>query len=429
MTGLFSTQRRAEEFEAILSRSSGTPLTDREVERFAALLTLVTDLRAVPEVTPRPEFAGSLRERLMVEAETVLLPRPTASSLAPERLSMPTRGRDRRFAVLLGGAALVGATATMAVAAQTALPGESLYSVKRGIEAAEVRLAGDDATRGRALLANAESRLTEIEALTSQDQDDRSAQQAVPDTLDAFTAQSDEGVRSLLTAYAQSGSESDVERAREFTSASLERLGALEGQVPESARDELVAAGRTLTDLDLEAGIACPACAGGISTTPPFLLSSAPIDLTSGLDADDTTLEAAPISGQDVTGITVPEGLQPGSQPTTQLSPPTKSPTLTPTQPVEEPVKETTDGVKDPLKDPVKDVTDTVTDTTGGVTDTVTDTAGGVTETLDEVTGGAVGGLSGGLDDATGGLIGEVTGTLDGLTGGTVTGVTDGPLP
>ena len=90
----------------------------------------------------------------MAEADTVLLRQPAA----PQRLAMPatTRPRDRRVATLLGGAALVGATATMAVAAQTSLPGESLYGVKRGIESAQVRLAGDDAARGRTLLAQAE---------------------------------------------------------------------------------------------------------------------------------------------------------------------------------------------------------------------------------------------------------------------------------
>ncbi len=429
MTGLFSAQRRADEFEALLSRGSDAPLTDREAERFADLVSLVSDLRTAPAAMPRPEFAGSLRERLMVEADTVLLPQPARTPAAPQRLTMPARGRDRRLAALLGGVAMVGATATMAVAAQTALPGESLYPVKRGIEAAELRFAGDDTSRGRTLLANAETRLTELEALTARD--DRSVQQTVPDTLDAFTEQSGEGVRRLLTAYAQSGSEADVERAREFTATSLGRLGALAGQVPESARDELLFAGRTLTDLDLEAGIACPACGGGITTTPEFLLTTAPIDLTAGLDIDDMTLEAAPVSGQDLTGISVPEGLLPDAQPTSQTTPTTipttiptsiptvtPTPTTTPTTQVEQPVKDATKGVKDPVKDPVKDLTGPVTDTTGGVT-----------QTLDGVTGGAVGGLTGGVDNATGGLIGEVTGTLDQVTGGTVTGLTGGLLP
>lgn len=418
MTGPFSAQRRADEFEALLSRGLDTPLTERDAERFASLLAVVSDLRGLPEVTPRAAFVGSLRERLMVEADSVLLPqapaRPAFDQLAPPRLALPTRTRDRRFAALLGGAALVGATATMAVAAQTALPGESLYSVKRGIEAAELRFAGDDASRGRTLLADAETRLTELEALTEQDHP--SAEQSVPDTLDTFTQQSSEGVRRLLTAYAQSGSESDVERAREFTARSLERLDALEGQVPASARDELVSAGRTLTDLDLEAGIACPSCSGGITTTPDFLLASAPTDLMAGLDSDDLTLEAAPVSGQDVTGVTVPENLEQGPQPSLGATPQVQ-PTTTPTEQVEQPVKESTDGVKEG-QEGVK-----------GAGEGVTGATGDVVETLDDVTGGAVGGLTGGVDDATGGLIGEVTGTLDGLTGGTVTGATGGVLP
>lgn len=404
MTGLFSVQRRADEFEALLTRGPATPLTDREVERFASLLAVVSDLRALPEATPRVDFSATLRERLMAEADSVLLPLRSAP-LAPPRLAMPPRGRDRRLAALLGGAAVVGATATMAVAAQTALPGESLYSVKRGIEAAELRFADGDADRGRALLANAETRLDELEALTAQA--GASTRETVPDTLDTFTDQSGEGVRHLLTAYAQSGSEADVERAREFTAASLERLGALE--VPDSARDELVSAGRTLTDLDLEAAIACPSCDGGITTVPDFLLASAPTDLTAGLDVDDQTLEAAPVSGQDVAGVTVPQDLLPDLQPTQQTLP-SAIPTPTPTKQVTEPVKETTDGVTEPVEEPVTEVTEALGDPTGEVT-----------QTVEDVTGGAVGGLTGEPDDATGALIGEVTGSVGAVSD--VTGV------
>ena len=171
-----------------------------------------------------------------------------------------TRPRDRRLATLLGGAALVGATATMAVAAQTSLPGESLYGVKRGIESAQVRLADDDAARGRTLLAQAETRLTELEELAA---GDGGAEQLVPDTLDAFTEQSGEGVRSLLTSYGSGGgTDADVQVARAFTSTSMDRLDALQGTLPDSASDELLAAGRTLTDLDTEISTACGLCDG-----------------------------------------------------------------------------------------------------------------------------------------------------------------------
>lgn len=413
MTPAFSA-RRADDFEALLSRGPDAPLSERDAARFAALLEVVSDLRALPEVAPRPEFVSSLRERLMVEADTALVRQPAT----PSRLAMPARSRkrDRRVAVLLGGAAMVGATATMAVAAQTALPGESLYGVKRGLESAEVRLAGDDAARGRTLLAQADTRLAELQQMA----DGEAPEQLIPETLDTFTRQSGDGVRSLLASYDTTGSTADVQVARDFTAASMDRLEELEGELPESARDELVAAGRTLTDLDIEASNACATCDGGITSTPEFLLTSgAPSDLLSGLDVDELTLEAAaPVSGQDLTGIEVPEVLQspalpttaPTSQPTSAV--PTQTPSVTP----------------DPTK--VKpDVPDKVKDTVGTTVDTVTGTTSDVVTQLDGVTGGALGGLTSTVDNATGGLIHEVTGTLDGLTGNAVTDSTGGLLP
>lgn len=410
MTAAFSARRRADEFEALLSRGADSSLSERDAQKYADLLEVVADLRSLPEVTARPEFVGSLRERLMAEADTALVRQPPA----PQRLAMPatTRRRDRRLGALLGGAALVGATATMAVAAQTSLPGESLYGVKRGIEAAQVRLADDESQRGRTLLAQADTRLLELEQLAA---GDGGREQLIPDTLDAFTEQSSTGVRSLLTSYDR-GVEQDAQRARDFTATSLERLDALEEQLPESARDELLAAGRTLSDLDLEVSSACPVCSGGIAATPDFLLTSAPVDLLTGLDVDELTLEAAPVSGQDLTGIVVPEELKglPTAVPT-----PTTLPTGVPTPAtttLPDPTK-TDPTTTDPGK-PIKDLTDEVTDTTGNLVDEV-----------DEVTGGAIGGLTSEVDDATGGLIGEITGTLDPLTGNTLGNATGGLLP
>jgi hypothetical protein len=414
MTSAFSARRRADEFEALLTRGPGASLSEREAARFAELVDLVSDLRALPEVAPRAEFVSSLRESLMAEADTVLVRQPAA----PQRLAMPTttRPRDRRLATLLGGAALVGATATMAVAAQTSLPGESLYGVKRGIESAQVRLAGDDSERGRTLLAQAETRLTELEELAA---GDGGAVQLIPDTLDDFTEQSGDGVRSLLTAYGSGGSRADVQAARAFTSTSMERLDALQGELPESASDELLAAGRTLLDLDTEISTACGLCDGSLTSTPEFLLTSAPLDLVEGLDTDELTLEAAPVSGQDVTGITIPKALQsPGGllpDPSVTPAVPSSTPSLVvPGTPKPSPTKP---SKVDPTK-PVEEVVNEVTDTTSDL----------VTQ-LDGVTGGAIGGLTGSLDNATGGLIGEVTGALDGVTGGTLGHATGGLLP
>lgn len=440
MTAAFSARRRADDFEGLLSQDSDAPLTERDAARFAALLEVVSDLRAIPAVAPRAAFVSSLRERLMVEADTVLLPQPSV----PSRLAMPapSRTRDRRVAALLGGAALIGATATMAVAAQTSLPGESLYGVKRGIESAQVRLASDDVARGRTLLAQADIRLSELEQLAA---GTGGNDVLVPDTLDDFTEQSGAGVRSLLAAYDKDGSDAEVQRARIFTTTSLERLTALQTQLPTSARDELLEAGRTLTDLDLEIGSTCLSCTGGVTTLPDFLLSSAPQDLLAGLDSDETTLEAAPISAQDVSGISIPKDLQ---SPDQLLPSPTKSPTAplptaapdptrtdganpsTVTDPVKDGVK---NGVQDGVKDGVKDgllngVPDGVVNGVQDGVDDVTHLTGDLVSGLDGATGGALGGLTSGVDNATGGLIGEVTGTLNGATGGLLGNATGGLL-
>src|SRR5690349_9254929 len=287
MTAPFSARRRADEFEALLSRDPTTAPRERDAERYADLLEVVADLRAVPPVDARAEFVASLRERLMAEADTALVRQPPA----PSRLAMPasSRTRQRRIGALLGGVAIVGSAATMAVAAQTALPGESLYGVKRGIESAQVRLATDDADRGRTLLAQAGTRLTELEELAA---DDRGGEQVVPETLDSFTRQSSDGVRSLLGSYEATGRQSDAQAARDFTATSMDRLERLQGELPESTRDDLLAAGRTLADLDLEVSNSCLACTGGITEVPRFIQTSAPLaDLVSGLDTDQLTLE------------------------------------------------------------------------------------------------------------------------------------------
>lgn len=319
MTVPFTARRRAEEFDALLDgASSPTPLTGRDADRFAELLAVVGDLRAIPAVEPRPEFTASLRARLMAEADTVLVQQSARVRADEARLVLPQRprARDRRLATLLGGAALLGATSSMAVAAQTALPGESLYPVKRALEDARTGLTSDEADRGARLLSSAGGRLTEVDQLarTSSGQ-----AEAVADTLVAFDQQATEAAEVLLDAYAESGDEQLVRSLRTFAGTSLDRLSALEDSVPESARDELVEAGRTIAEIDARAATACPSCGGGVSSLPPFLLSAAVPgqDVGTVLTTSSTAIIdrgrtgqpdiPATISGQDVGGIVVPD--------------------------------------------------------------------------------------------------------------------------
>ena len=272
MTPAFSTRRRADEFEALVSGGRETEqLTERDAARFAKLLAVVSQLRAVPDVNPRSDFVASLRERLMVEADTALV----AGDPEEARLRLPVRGgrRERRLATLIGSAAVIGATTTMAVAAQTALPGDSLYPVKRALESAQAQLAGDEGERGAAMLASATDRLEEVDELARRGTTEGIA--ALAPTLETFTAQSDEAAELLLSSYEDTGDEAAITELRRFTEQSMETLLRLEAAVPDSARDELRAAAQNLAAIDDRTRTLCPTCPGeGIAAIPAILLSA-----------------------------------------------------------------------------------------------------------------------------------------------------------
>jgi len=394
MTGPFSARRRADEFNSALSDPS-TPLTERDARQFAELLAVVSDLRSVPQLQPRPEFSADLRSRLMVEAETALLPQPVRALSADEqRISLPVRAnaRDRRLAAVLGGAALIGATTSMAVAAQTALPGESLYPVKRALEDVETRIAGSDAAKGEAMLAHAQGRLDEIDELA--DRRNPASVGAIGSTLDTFSDQASQASAVLLTAYDESGDEAVIIDLRTFTEDSIDRLASLQSALPASSREELVAAAERLGDIDRQASEVCPSCGGMPASIPSNLLAGAvssqdvgslivaaskdPV-LNKPFRPEVPSVAPAPISGQDVDGVEVPDLTVPG---------PSATPTATPTRTPGNAGTGTGTG------------TGTGNGTGTGTGTTLPGTGTGVEQPVNEVTKL----LTGDLDDATSGL-------------------------
>ena len=207
MNPVHPSRRRADAFAAAIE----DPSTARADVRTAELLALVGSLREVAPPAARPAFVSDLRERLLLAAETELVPaeRPQARPvvLAPSRSR-----RDRRVAVALGGLALVGATTSMAVAAQSALPGDVLYPVKRALEDADTGLSADD-SKGPELLEHASSRLSELSALSRRTGDgevDAITEQTIESTLDTFSEQAAQASDLLLAGYAETGDEDGV---------------------------------------------------------------------------------------------------------------------------------------------------------------------------------------------------------------------------
>ncbi len=271
MTWGFTAQRRAEEFDAYVEGSSTPGASDTHATE---LLELVGALRATPQVSARPEFVASLREQLMAEAATALVPDDLSRLILPQR--RPTR--ERRVAAIVGSLAIVGATTSLAVASQSALPGDSLYPIKRAIEQAHTGLSVGEGSKGSTMLASASDRLDEVDALARQGGLGDEAR--IADTLNAFTDQATQASDLLLADYAHSGSASSIARLRDFASTSLGQLAALEPLVPADARDELIRAAGVLTTIDTEAALRCPDCGGlGIDSIPPVLAAGETINV------------------------------------------------------------------------------------------------------------------------------------------------------
>ncbi|SEG74533.1 hypothetical protein SAMN05444920_104179 [Nonomuraea solani] len=127
------------------------------------VLVHLTELHELP-LGGGPEAA--FKERLRAE---LLSGRLTLEPEAPEVPEAPAKGRRRaRRRPLLSQLAAMGLAAAMTVssfATYQAMPGDSLYPLKRAAESTLVRLSTDDAERGRRELDSAKTRAEEVASL------------------------------------------------------------------------------------------------------------------------------------------------------------------------------------------------------------------------------------------------------------------------
>ena len=377
MTWGFPAQRRADEFNERIEAPSAAPTATRDAD----LLELVGALRTVPQVTARPEFVADLRAQLMAEAATALAPADTSRLTLPQR--RPTR--ERRLAAVVGGIAVVGVTTGVAVASQGALPGDSLYPIKRAIESAHTGLSVGEGSKGATMLGNASDRLDEVDALTHQDGlgDDL----RIADTLNTFADQATQGSDYLLADYAHTGDPSSIAKLHDFASSSLDQLAALEPLVPADARDELIRAAGVLQGIDAAAGQRCPSCGGTrIDSIPPILAAASETIVVPA--APQPTVK--PATGAKKGGKHAGDGGRPDL------------PNVQPGDLGPGSVSDPGSGSSDPTdgSDPLQTITNSLTGGGGGSHHTPTDNPSlpSVDEVVDGVTGileGVVGGLTG----------------------------------
>ena len=286
----FGARRRADEFDRLLSRPAparmalAEPPAGFDAAQYDELLALVATLRDVTPAEPRPAFSAHLRSRLMLAAEGALTPDTAEQSAARRAPAIRRSPRERRLVAAVGGFAIVSATASMAVAAQSALPGDTLYPLKRAIENAQTGVQRDADGKGTTLLVNATGRLDEVGALSRSGDD----ADAIALTLHDFVDQAQEASALLLGDFASNGQPSTIEELRAFTADSMGVLTRLQSVIPDTARASLIEATQVVNAIDVQAQALCPAC-----TDLPII--EAPAFATKSIDAqlDDSLAPVA----------------------------------------------------------------------------------------------------------------------------------------
>jgi hypothetical protein len=266
MISLLGSRMRAEEFAVAVDTAPGAVPARPEIAR---LVTVASTLRTAAAAEPRPAFAADLRERLMAEAATSL--KPVDNDLA---LPVRPRARERRLVAVAASAVLISGTASMAVASQSSLPGQALYPVKIGIEQAQTSLSGSSAGKGRDLLAQADSRLTEVKGLLASDSLTSGAR--VPQTLGDFSSQARQGADLLMRSYRATHDPESIRTVRQFAADSMLLLGQVAAVAPPEAQPQLLHAARTVKGIDSRATQLCSSCAGSLPNlhVPQALLTS-----------------------------------------------------------------------------------------------------------------------------------------------------------
>ena len=154
------------------------------------------------------------------------------------------RPKTRLTKGLAAGGLGVGVAASafggMAAASTDALPGDTLYGLKRGMEDIQLDLAGDDADRGSVFLDHASTRLQEARRLMEPDragQLDHEALGEVRRTLGGMRHDASEGHRLLRSAYEKDGDIGRMQSLSSFSKSHRETWSQLRQRLPSQLTD------------------------------------------------------------------------------------------------------------------------------------------------------------------------------------------------
>ncbi|MFJ3906879.1 hypothetical protein EDE04_3101 [Streptomyces sp. 2132.2] len=133
-----------------------------------------------------------------------------------------------------------GAFSGVAAASTDALPGDSLYPVKRGMEDLKLGMADEDADRGELYLDQASNRLSEARRLMERGRSgtlDHESLGAIRRALDGMKHDAAEGHRLLQAAYQRDGSLGPIQTLSSFSRSHRDAWGRLREKLPAQLTD------------------------------------------------------------------------------------------------------------------------------------------------------------------------------------------------
>ncbi|MEH3033378.1 MAG: DUF5667 domain-containing protein [Aeromicrobium erythreum] len=243
--------------EAWERHAAGRSLGPTSVE-VAELVRAAELLCATADAQPRETFRVDLRERLMAEAATVLVAAPAADRAPVTRRPERSHPARRRLAGLAAAAVAALGGVGLVTSSASAVPGDTLYSVKRGVENVELSLRRGPESQGAYQLERATERLREAKVLAREG--DPTSEQRVADVLDDFSTQADAGSEELLDVYSTDGSDRAVSTLGAFTTSAAQDLTSLDAALEGSTVDPLERAKDTVRDLAKQVSSICGSC-------------------------------------------------------------------------------------------------------------------------------------------------------------------------
>ncbi|MEW1568825.1 DUF5667 domain-containing protein [Streptomyces sp. NPDC093509] len=225
--------------------------TEREL-----LTALATGLGELPKPELDPEVKVVQRAQLVAAMEAMLLEGTAAGGegldrAVPEQRSRRAKGAHRATGLgklrprsrltkglAAGGLSIgvaAGALGGVAAASSDALPGDSLYGLKRGMEDIKLGLAHGDSDRGELYLDQASSRLSEARRLMERGRSgqlDHESLGEVRRALSGMQHDASEGHRLLHEAYERDGSLGPIQALSAFSQSHREAWGALRDRLP-----------------------------------------------------------------------------------------------------------------------------------------------------------------------------------------------------